>query len=79
MNSDTVSSSAAVDRFFSEPRNFVLNDDSGHSAIGSVRERIKSLYSVIFPSASGLKLPLVRLMTMPSYAVKTMLYADYRR
>jgi hypothetical protein len=35
----------------------------------AVRKRIKSLYSVIFFSASGMTMtPLVYLMTMPSYA-----------
>jgi hypothetical protein len=59
-----------AERFFSEPRIFFVADDSGLSAIGSdtgrqnfmtiadaVRYRIKSLFSVIFPYASGLKFP----------------------
>jgi hypothetical protein len=32
----TVSSSAAVERFFSEPRIFVIDDDNGLSATSSV-------------------------------------------
>jgi hypothetical protein len=55
---------------FFRAKKFFVADDSGLSAIGSdtgrqnfmtiadaVRKRIKSLYSVIFPFACGLKFP----------------------
>ncbi len=79
-----VSPSAAVQRFFSEPRILLLMtiEDSpllGQSASGlnfyDHSERspiaIKSLYFFIFPSASGLKL--VYLMALPNYGVGWML------
>ncbi len=39
-----VSSSAVVERFFSEPRIFFVDDDSGLSATGPVRKRTEILW-----------------------------------